>query len=174
MKAIKVTENELALILLDLPNNCSFAKVIQFTDAKLKKTGNSYKDVKKFTILSVLFNTDYEKGVLKQLERENKEPNEYKKGENTMPLEFGTKNRIIGTFNGKFALQYRPFDNSNPRSKYITSEGKLIDKSKIVDFLPTVNHATNQGTNKEILWRKLYLSNLIKITINGNTFKVVR
>lgn len=171
---IKVTESELAQTLLDLPNNCSFAKVVQFTDAKLKKTGNPYANVKKLSILTVLFNTDYEKSVVTQLGREDKEVTEYKKGVNTMPIEFGTKNRIIGTFNGKFALQYRPFENSNPKSKYLQENGKLIDKAKIVDFLPTVSHATNQGTDKVILWRKLYLSNLVKITINGKTYKVVR
>jgi hypothetical protein len=171
---VKVTENELAQILYKMPNNAKFANIVQFTDAKLKKTNNPFLGVRKLSILSVLFNSDYEKGVLKQLDKEEKEPTEYKKGVNTMPIEFGINNRIIGKFEGKNVLQYRPFENSYPRSKFLTSGAKLIDKHRIEAFLPTVSKAQNQGTEKEILWRKLYLSNLVKITVNSITYKIIR
>ena len=96
----------------------------------------------------------------------------YEKGENTMPLEFGENNIFIGKFKGEFVLQYRPNDNVKPKSKFIAN-GKITDKNKLVDFLPTESHATNQGTEREILWRKLYLKNIRKLTLNGQTYKVI-
>jgi hypothetical protein len=89
-----------------------------------------------------------------------------------MPLVFGENNQFIGIYNGEFVLQYRPNDNIIPTTKFIAN-GKVIDKTKLVDFLPTENKATNQGTEREILWRKLYLKNVSKLTFNGETYKLI-
>ena len=171
----KVTVKELAQILLEMKTQkgaAIIANVLQYTSAKLKKTGNPYPETMKLSNLSILLNTEYETGVVNQLKREDKDESEYKKGKNTMPLVYGENNRFIGMFNGEFVLQYRPFDNSRPRTKYVFN-GKVIDKSKIEQYLPATYSAKNQGTEKEILWRKLYLSNVRKIKINGEVYKVV-
>jgi len=107
------------------------------------------------------------------LVREGKDVAEYQKGENTMPLIFSENNQFIGIFKGEFVLQYRPNDNVKPRTKYVDN-GKIIDKAKIEEFLPKVSEAENQGTDREILWRKLYLKNVLKLTLNGETYKVIR
>lgn len=171
----KVTKNQLASILYNLSfikGMPLFASVLQFTEPKCKKTGNPYKSIMKFSKVSILLNSDYEKAVTNQLVKEDKDKTEYQKGKNTMPLVFGENNNFIGLFNGEYVLQYRPNDNSVPHTKYI-ADGKLVDKKKIENFLPAVYAATNQGTEREIFWRKLYLSNIRKITINKETYKIV-
>ena len=82
------------------------------------------------------------------------------------------KNGKIYAHKGEFVLQYRPNDNVKAKTKFLAN-GKFTDKSKLVDFLPTENHATNQGTDREILWRKLYLKNVRKIAVNGEVYKVI-
>ena len=179
----RVTEKELAQILFDakiVKGMPMFASILQSTEPKClvksrtnKEIKNPFASILKVSKLSILLNSDYETAVVNQLEREGKEETEYKKGANTMPLTFGENNQFIGLFNGNFVLQYRPNDNVRPRTKFLAN-GIITDKSKLVDFLPAENHAENQGTDREILWRKLYLKNVMKITLNGETYKVIR
>lgn len=136
------------------------------------KEPNPYEEITKLTVQSILLNTDYETGVTNQLEREGKESSEYKKGANTMPVEFKGKNQFIGWYKGQPVLQYRPHEKSYPRTKYF-ADGKLIDKNKLPNVLPKSYKPSNQGTDKQIHWRKLYLKNVRKLTIMGETYKVV-
>jgi hypothetical protein len=176
-----VTSKELAQILLETKVNKGmplFASVLQATNARplkkdrVTKETNPYNEIVKVSKVSILLNSDYEKAVTNQLAREDKDATEYKKGENTMPLVFGENNQFIGMFKGEFVLQYRPNDKINPKSKFL-ADSKLIDKKKIENFLPTTSQATNQGTDREILWRKLYLKNVRKLAINGEVYKVI-
>jgi hypothetical protein len=178
----KVTEKELAQILFDITlikGMPTFAKVLQatlpkcLTKSRITKEPNPYNSVVKVSSVSILLNSEYEKAVTNQLIREEKSPSEYEKGVNTMPLTFGEKNQFIGLFNGEFVIQYRPNDNVLPKSKYV-ADGKITNKSKLVDILPAESKANNQGTEREILWRKLYLKNVLKLTLNGETYKVLR
>jgi len=50
-------------------------------------------------------------------------------------------------------------------------DNKLTDKDKLPNVLPTKSKATNQGTEKEIFWRKLYVKNIRKIKIDGIIYK---
>jgi len=178
-----VTEKELAQILFEtkiIKGMPLFASVLQYTSAKLvqksrtnKETKNPYPKAMKVSKISILLNSNYEVAVTNQLVREGKNVEEYQKGENTMPLTFGENNQFIGLFKGEFVLQYRPNDNVKTRTKYVDN-GKIIDKGKIEEFLPKVYEAENQGTDREILWRKLYLKNVLKLTMNGETYKVIR
>lgn len=179
----KVTVKELAQILFETKINKGmpmFASVLQATEPKCTVKSRTNKDIKnpyqtivKLSKVSILLNSDYEKAVTNQLVKENKDVTDYEKGVNTMPLTFGENNQFIGLFNGEFVLQYRPNDNVYPTSKFI-ADGKLTDKTKLVDFLPKESHATNQGTEREIFWRKLYLTNVRKLTVNGQTYKLIK
>lgn len=178
-----VTEKELAAILMQVETAKGmpmFASVLQLTTPKClvksrtnKEIKNPYNSIQKLSKVSILLNSDYEKAVTNQLARENKEASEYQKGENTMPIEFGENNQFIGLFKGEFVLQYRPNDNSKPETTYL-ADGVRTDKKLLADFLPLENHATNQGTDREILWRKLYLKNVLELTLLGETYKVIR
>ena len=180
-----VTEKELAQILFDAKitkGMPTFARVLQQTQPKClvkSRTNNDiknpYQSILKQSRVSILLNSEYEKAVTNQLAKEGKQATDYIKGENTMPITFGENNRFIGIciFNGEFVLQYRPNDNVFPQTKYF-ADGVETEKSKLVDFLPTENKATNQGTEREILWRKLYLKNVLEISLFGETYKVIR
>jgi 3-phosphoglycerate kinase len=177
-----VTIKELAQILFDthiVKGMPLFASVLQYTSAKLvqksrtdKTQKNPYPNAMKLSKVAIILNTDYEVAVTNQLVREDKEVTEYAKGVNTMPLTFGKNNQFVGLFKGEFVIQNRPNDNISPRTKYVDN-GQIIDKDKIEAFLPAYKEASNQGTDREILWRKLYLSNVKKLTLNGETYKVI-
>jgi hypothetical protein len=177
-KLVRVSEQNLAEILLKtqaLKGMNFFASVVQVTRPKCtvksrtnKEIKNPYKDVVKISKVGILLNSDYQTAVTNQLVREGKEKSEYDKGVNTMPLEYGENNQFIGKYKDEYVLQYRTNDNVLPKSKYVA------DKSKLVDFLPLSNNASNQGTDRAILWRKLYLKNVQKITLDGVTYKVTR
>jgi len=174
---VKVTESQLSLILLNLDNKCStFVKVLQCTTPKTNKKCRDTKEafnsnLRKLTALSVLFNTDYAKGVKRQLERENKPTSDYKKGANRMIIDKSmSKNNFCGKYYGKTVIEYRPYENSYPTTKYLL-DGKLTNKSKLPNVLPKPKKAKNQGTDKEIIWRKLYAKNIAKIKINGTIYK---
>ena len=179
----RVTIKELAQILFEtkvVKGMPMFASVLQATEPKCtvksrtnKDIKNPYQKITKVSKVGILLNSDYETAVVNQLAKEHKEATEYQKGVNTMPLTFGENNQFIGLYNGEFVLQYRPNDNVKPRTKFI-ADGKLTDKDKLADFLPLEKPATNQGTDREIFWRKLYLSNVLKLSINGEVYKILR
>jgi hypothetical protein len=174
-KAIKVTVSQLAEILYAKKfqkGAAVFAYWAIFTEPRMNKTGNPYLGAKKLSEFSILLNTDYEKGVTNQLAREGKEATDYKKGRNTMPLTFGENNTFIGDFEGNPVVQYRPYDNSHPKVKYFF-EGQEIDKSKLEPFMPPKSPARNQGTEKQIFWQKTYLSNVVEISIDKETYQLI-
>jgi len=162
-------------------NIATFASIIQLTEVKTLKKCRITKQpfiskIFKLSAVNVILNSKYEKQVLNQLAREDKEQTEYKKGTNTMPLIKGKNNDFFGYFNDKAVIEYRPNPNENnkPKTAYfelINDKFVKIEKSEIPDVLPIVNHATNQGTDKEILWRKLYVSNIVAIKLNGITYQ---
>lgn len=184
MNTLHVTQTELAVELLKvqaIKGMNMFASILQTTQPKalvknrITKEKNPYNQILKQSYVSILLNSDYETAVVNQLDREGKEESDYKKGVNTMPIDFGTNpnNYFIGTFNGKFVLQYRPNDNIKPKVQYF-ADGQAVDKKEVENYLPTTQAATNQGTEREIFWRKLYLTNIDEITFNGTRFVVLK
>lgn len=175
--SIHVTEKELAAELMKIklvkgmPN---LASVLQLTDIGAKKTGNPYAKITKLSKVGIILNSDYVKAVTNQLAKEDKEATEYMPGKDTNPLTFGENNRFIGiNKKGEFVLQYRPNDNVKALTIYFADE-KRVEKSAIAQYLPTVKKATNQGTEREIRWRKVNLSNVLRLTVNGTTYTVIR
>lgn len=177
-----VTVNQMADILLSfktVPGMSIFAGITQLTDiSNMRKTNNPYVGAKKLSVMQVMLNTDYVKGVVNQLAREGKEASEYKQGANTMPLTFGDNNQFIGVFMSaktgqyEYVLQYRPKNDSTPQVSYLLN-GQEIAKELISPFIPERKKAENQGTDKEILWRKVYLSNILNINFNNEKYQLI-
>lgn len=165
----------------------STAGITQLTDVKILKKDRDTKEpttierVQKLTTLSVFLNTAYESGIVNaynaqlkasKVDEEVEAPTAYKKGVNTMPLDFtDSNNHFFGTFNGKGVIQYRPNTNIAPTVRYFV-DGVETDVNDIPNILPIRYKATNQGTEKEILWRKLYVSNLVSINFNNQSYKL--
>lgn len=171
----KITTAKLTQMLLDRHTAAKmgvFASIKIDTDARLKKTNNPYPGVRKQSTMNVLLNTEYESGVLNQLKREGKSADEYERGVNTMPLTFGENNHMIGFFEGQPVLQFRPYDNSHPVVAYFTEEGIPVSAKDVEPFLPSKGKAKNQGTEKEIHWRKVYVENILEMTIDGTKYEI--
>jgi len=175
-----VSQTELDNILSDfliLDSSSTFASVLQLTapkttvkcrDSKIPFNGM----IEKLSQVNILLNSEYAVRVLNQLGKEEKPKEDYKQGINTMPLEICENNNFFGTFNNKGVIRYSPNPNPKLKSKvqyYLN--GKKVEKSSLPNVLPTVRKATNQGTSKEIIWRKLYTTNIIQITIGGMTYQ---
>ena len=177
-----VTVNELAEILLafeTIEGMSIFAGITQLTEiSNMRKTNNPYFGTKKLTTMQVMFNTDYKKGVTNQLAKEGKEAGEYKQGANTMPLTFGDNNQFIGMYRNKqsglyeFVLQYRPKSDTIPQVKYLFN-GVEIAKELVQPFIPERHKAENQGTDKETLWRKVYLKNVLTLNFNKENYQLI-
>ena len=94
----KVTQKELAQILLNtkvVKGMPMIATVLQLTKPKANKTDrvtkeeNPHTEILKFSKVSIILNTDYNRAVEKQLLKEDKDPTDHKKGKNTMVITFG-------------------------------------------------------------------------------------
>jgi hypothetical protein len=171
----KVTLSEMETILANktfVKGMPIFASVLQYVSARLNKRNNQYAEAMKFSKVSILLNSDYKTAIEGILVKEGKDKADYKKGKNTMPIQKCEANNFFGYYEGKAVLEYRPNDNSRPTTKYMFN-GKIIDKAKIADFIPQTKKAENQGTDREVLWRKLYLSNVRKLSLDGEIYKIV-
>ena len=179
-KILKVTFTELVTVLKEttiINEMAAFASIMQMTEPKTNVKCRDTKEpffgmIEKLSIVGIILNSKYESGVLNALKKEDKPKEDYKKGRNSMPLIKGDNNNFFGTFNDKAVIEYRPNTNVKVQTQYFLN-GKRVEKSSLPNVLPTVRKATNQGTEKEILWRKLYVSNIVEITLNGVTYEVI-
>ncbi len=185
MKNLNVTRKELAQILKDfkvVEGMAVFSAVEQETLPKMlvksrtTKEPNPFGIVTKRSELNVILNAKYETQVVNQLKREDKAETEYKRGDAAMEIVFGDNNQFFGmnVKNEKLVIRYRPNPNINriPETKYFV-DGIETPKSKLVDYLPSVNKATNQGTEKEILWRTVYFDNIKKVSLGQIIYTIL-
>lgn len=182
IKHVTLSELEVILSEIKVINKVNmFASVIQVTQPKLtvkcRDTKIPFdKKVLKVSKVSISLNSEYKSNVKNQLIRETKQVSDYKQGKNTMPIEKCEANNFFGYFNGNGVIEYRPNNDSKPKTQYFYSVGNELEnvaKNDIPNVLPMPRKATNQGTEKEIFWRKLYVKNIYAIKINGVTYQRV-
>lgn len=182
---LNVTRKELAKTLMAfkvVEGMAIFSSVIQETQPKMlvksrvNKIQNPFGLVTKRSELNIILNAKYESQVVNQLAREGKEETDYKRGDAAMEIVFGDNNQFFGVNpkNNKLVIRYRPNPNENkrPETKYFV-DGIETPKNKLVDYLPSVSVATNQGTEKEILWRTVYFENIKKISLGKVVYNVL-
>lgn len=137
--------------------------------------------IEKKSSYSIILNNEYVTAVVNQLAREGKEKTDYKAGQNTMPIDKSeSKNNFFGYYVNKAGqklpvIEMKPNKGSavKPTSQYYLN-GMPVEKSALPDVLPKEYPAENQGTEKEILWRKVYLSNVLELSIDGSNYKIVK
>jgi len=185
VNVVNVTLNEICAVLanIDKPNGQTFLAYVHMRtpqkDALKKhretKGPNPYTLIEKESKFSILVNSTYEKAVENQLKKEGKDTDLYKKGNNTMPLQLCENNRFFGYFNGNAVLQYRPNDNKNAPSDVVYwADGKPVTKDDVKHYLPLESKAKNQGTDREIPWQKVYLKNVVSLTIFGTKYVLIK
>jgi len=183
-QVIRVTELELESILIKfkvVKGMSVFGSLFQITTPKalvkdrITKEKNPYSVITKHSKVSCIFNADYEKQVINQLKRENKPETDYEKGKPAMELTFFGNNDFYceNVKNGKKVVRYRPNDNVKSSVEYF-ADGKAVKFEQVKNLLPDNSKATNQGTEKEILWRTPYLENIHELTINKIKYIIIR
>jgi hypothetical protein len=183
-QVLRVTELELQVILQNfkvVQGMAVFGSLFQATTPKMlvkdriTKEKNPFNVITKESKVSCIFNADYEKQVVNQLKREDKEETEYKKGFSAMELKFFGNNDFYceNVKNEKKVIRYRPNDKVKPTTEYF-ADNKKVSFDQVKNYLPEPSKATNQGTEKEILWRTVYLENIQEITLNKVKYIVIR
>jgi len=175
-----VTVKEAAKILFETvctPGHTDLGWVVQRTAPDLLKKDRetkmprTFQRVVKESSCPVILNSIYEKAVLNLLMKEGKDTDIYQAGENYMPLEYGPNNIFIGLYKGEPVLQYRPNDKSivRPKTTYFV-DGKETAKDLIKGYLPKDKLPTNQGTDRPVFWRKVYLRNVVELTLDHKKY----
>jgi len=183
-QVLRVTELELTEILMNfkvVKGMAIFGTIFQTTIPKalvkdrITKEKNPYSVIQKQSKVSCIFNADYEKQVVNQLKREDKPETDYHKGVAVMELEFFGNNDFFcrNVKNQKLVVRYRPNDNIKPTTEYFADD-KKVTFEQVKNLLPETSKAKKQGTDREILWRTVYLSNINEITINKVKYIVIR
>ncbi len=183
-QVLRVTELELEAILMNfkvVEGMAVFGSIFQITIPKalkkdrVTKEENPFKVISKHSKVSCIFNADYAKMTTNQLKREGKPETDYKPGKAAMELKFFGNNDFYceNVKNGKKVVRYRPNDNVKSSTEFY-GDDKLIPYAVAKNLIPENNSATNQGTDKEILWRTVYLSNIQEITLNKIKYIVIR
>jgi hypothetical protein len=186
-----VTVKELETILANTPmvkGMSKFAHITTLTKPNCLKNVRNTKPkvpftdvVEKKSSYGIILNNEYKTAVTNQLDREGKAKTEYKAGQNTMPVDKSeSKNNFFGYFekkNGQIlpVIELRPNKNAKqkPTVTYFMN-GNEVEETAIPDVLPKSYPAENQGTDKEVAWRKVYLTNVIELSIDGYTYIVTK
>lgn len=158
---------------------CQFASVSYSVDARLKKTGNPYRndDVRKVTTMSVYVNADYENGVNRRLENNGKEGNFSAESMRGAEWVEGFENKICVSKEGLRLRLYR-HKNSNPVTTYLIN-GRLAtdEETKVIkQFLPTKSVSLKQSEaglaeDEQVTPFSIYIHNLISFTCNHKVFE---
>jgi hypothetical protein len=183
-QVIRITELELEDKLMNFKVSKGMAvigSIFQITIPKklvkdrITKEKNPFNVIAKESKVSCIFNADYGKMVTNQLKREDKPETDYEPGKSAMELKFFGNNDFYteNVKNGKKVIRYRPNDNIKSSTEY-KADGKLVSYNEVKNLLPEPSKATNQGTEKEILWRTVYLENIQEITLNKVKYIVIR
>ena len=179
---VKVSENEAVAVLNNIKGSPLMA-ITQRTYPKLLKKDRDTKvltifqqdSISKVSTLTIKVGSEYVTRVLNQLKRESKQPTEYKQGINTNPIHKLVKNGILGESekNGKLMFEYGTLKNAKPVVSYY-HKGNKVNKDYIGNILPTINKATNQGTDVEVKIRKVYFENILDFTFDKVMYQIVR
>lgn len=175
----KVTLSELSLILQRIDGSrATFANFVIETDAKLKKTGNPYKDenVRKVSKYNVQLNFNYTNAVNNQLEREGKEAN-FEAQENWHTKKYDSFNGCVAMkMEGNQRQEYLFFRKMDVQRIGFMMNDKVATPEQVETikvFLPSKSAPKNQGTDKPIEVQTVKLQNIKLLSLEGEFYEVV-
>ncbi len=174
MKTINQTQ------LLAILRGVTHAQPIAFSalvDARAKKTGNPFGEIQKISRVSAFTGMDYEASVNRQLGREDSQltfkAKERSWGERVSPalVQNGDKFYLVAKVERAASPVYLV---RKPLGRKRTLMLQPIAKEAIAAFLPAHKAATNQGTEKEIVYRNYGLDGITQLSIGGERYRVRR
>lgn len=142
------------------------------TDARARKTDNPFDKIFKLSLVNGFTGFDYEASVNRQQVREGNDPT-FESQERS----WGTNvNNVLVENKGKFYIAIRPLKSLEEPLYFGEVNGSLkpVTKKEIEKFLPAPYINTNQGTDKEIVYRNYSLESIRKLTLKGETFEIVQ
>ena len=151
--------------------------IVALTDSKARKTGNPFGTIFKQIRTVAFVGVDYENSVNREIERQEKQTNFVAE---SLPWgQWEILNKVI-SHKGEFYLrtQSTPGQRRVQPAKvlaYRDSEGKFLSYNDVKQFLPESKESTKQqetGLNKTVWVRTYKFSSIIKIRINGETYKL--
>ncbi len=175
----KVTLSELANKLKEIDGSSASAFwMLCETDARLKKTGNPYRDEKvtKLSRYNGLLNFNYTNSVNNQLEREGKEAN-FEAQENWHAKKFDKVNGCIAEkAEGNSSQEYIWFKNDNSDRIAFAINGNVANESDTAiceQFIPPHSPNKSQGTEVAITPLTIKLQNIRLLKAKGGFYEVV-
>ena len=177
-RLIKITVAELSLLLQKIDGSqATFFSMITTTDARLKKTGNPYKDekVEKVSGYQGSINVNYTKAVNNQREREGLEA-DFQATQNWHEKKYDEYNGcVVVKVEGNKRQEYLMFIKQKVKRYgfYLNGAKSTTEQAETFKaFLPTHSPAKNQGLVKTVDVQTIKLENIKRITINKKTYEI--
>jgi hypothetical protein len=156
-------------------NGATFITLVTETDARLKKTGNSFGQVNKLSRVNIACNTDYEAGVQRQQVREGAAEGTFKaqahKWAEHVP---GCRWLVRHPETGELYVVGKP-ERALEDPTYIKAISReVLDYEAVKSFLPAKrSNAEAQGVEKEIPYRQWKLESIKEIHCNNERYVIV-
>lgn len=141
-------------------------------DARSRKTGNPFGEIRKLSRVQAFTGFDYEASVNRQLHREDSQlsftASERSWGERVSPA------LVRNDKTGELYLVAKVERAAPPVHLVRSAIGawQPIDKARIAAYLPAYKAPTNQGTDKPITYRNYALANLVSLSLNGIRYRI--
>jgi len=151
------------------PGN-SFATITATTvPSKMRKTGNpNWGNCFKTTTVNVGIQFNYEAGVNRQREREDK-PTDFVADAPTWGEHID--NTCLVEHKGEFYMYVRILKSLGYR--YHNAKGDTIPNEQVHAFMPPSKPSDKQDLDAEIIVRKYFLKNIRQITVSGATYQII-
>jgi len=165
-----VTVEQLAAV-IEAMQGAQPATMTTRTDANLLKTGNPFGEVAKYSKVNVFVGVNYENAVKRQQVREGADEGNFdaqapKWGERVGKKLISHKGELYCPVKIGSALE-------QPRYVQTANLNVLTNESVTPFKQKKQSSAAAQGVDKEIVWRTYKLSNILRLTIGGDTYVVV-
>lgn len=167
--------------MLDNKRGAFFVTIVASTDARLKKTGNPFKGVRKVARVNGLLNWIYANSVNNQRVRENTPTND--EGEVIQfiaePRKWGERvRRADGTISPfvqhKDSIYIELKVQRSLGYQYFDADGNELTAEQVAPFLPARSESSRQEVENPVILRDYDLANIIGITFDGEFYSIER
>ena len=145
------------------------------TDTKARKTGNPYKAIYKFAVVNGMIGVNYENAVNRQQVREGAVEGTFE-AKSRQWGEQVNKSLVVNGDKYYISIVNPKSCKAKPRYYGQRTDGSLVRISSEIakQFIPEHKKATNQGTDKEIVFRNYSLGNIRTVAIGGKKYRIAR
>ena len=162
-----VTTEQLAAV-IEAMQGAQPATMKTRTIVDLLKTGNPYAEVVKFSHVNCMIGANYENAVNRQQKREGGAGD----FEAALPKWGNRIGKKLITHKGKLYVPVHVQRIVTEPTYQDAATGLALDKSDFAEWMPSKSTSSRQEVEKEVIYRPYTLSNILELTIGGNTYVV--